>query len=313
LSVTSNVAGTLSSIGIAGVTIGTLVSDEASAEAGLATALGVSGTADFFRFALGSTGGGDTKLNPLTSLDYDTDANIATPYQFNADHAGPSAVAYTDSSKIGSIASIANFGLLSAGVGDTITVDTVTSLWNFTSSSNKAGPGLDIDISYNNNAGSISTIKLIGAAPATAGFVNSEATAEAALGYDFFRSAYEKTSEPQNSNVLLDLPSGDFSLRTLDAGSAGNQYIDDALVSDQVRIINFSLGDSILVTKAGTNIRAFGTAESSPNDIEFSMNVNGQVSSITLVGAVTTPGLLVYDEATAEKAVGFDFISFNFA
>jgi hypothetical protein len=313
LEVTSNIAGVLSQIYISGVTIGTFVTNEASAEAGLATALGVVGTANFFRFASGPTGGGGTTLNPLTSLDYDTDSNIATVYQFNATNAESSAVEYTDSAKIGSNASISNFGLVSAGVGDTITVDTVTSLWSFSSSDSQTGSGLDIEISYNDNAGAISSITLLGAAPETSGFVNSEATAEAALGYDFFRSAYSKTSEPQNSNVLLDLPSGDFTLRTFNAGSAGNQYIEDALVPDQVRITNFGLGDSILVIRAVANTSSFGTADSSPNDIEFSMNVDGKVSSITLVGAVTTPGLLVYDEATAEKAIGFDFISFNFA
>jgi len=308
LEVSANIAGAVSSISIVGVTIGSFVSDEASAETGLAAALGVTGAADFFRFS-GSTGGGGENLDPLTSLDYDTDSSIATVRLLDADST-VSAIAYTDSSKIGSNASIANFG---KGAADTITVDTVTSSWNFSSGNSQTGSGLDIDISYNNNGGSISSIKLIGVAPvnaATAGFVTSEQTAEASLGYDFFRSAYSKTSEPQKSNVALDLPSGDFSLRTLDAGSAGNQYLDDALVPDQVRITNFGLGDSIVITNAGTNKTFFGTAESSPNDIEFSMNVNGKVSSITLVGAVTAPGF-VYDEATAEKAVGFDF--FNFA
>jgi hypothetical protein len=84
------------------------------------------------------------------------------------------------------------------------------------------------------------------------------------------------------------------------------------LVPDQVRITNFSLGDSILVTNAGANPASF-TSRSSGKDIEFSMNVNGTLSTITLEGAVTTPGVLVYDEATAEKAAGFDFISFRFA
>jgi len=307
LSISSNIAGTFSSINIAGVTIGTLVTDEASAETGLAVALGVSGTADFFRFASSSTGGGTT-LDPLTSLDYDTDSSLATVYKFDANAAGTATVAYTDSSKIGSNASISNFGLVSPGVGDTITVDTSTSAWSF-SSSNKSATTVDIDISYN-NAGTISLIKLLGAAPATAGLVNSEATAELALGYDFFKS-----SETVNANVALDLASGDLTLRTLDAGNGANQYIEDGSKANQVRITNFGGGDSITVINLGNpayTSTASGYFSSSGKDILFSNNVNGTASVITLVNAVTIPGL-VYDEVTAERAAGFDFISFRFA
>jgi len=308
LSVSSNIAGTFSSINIAGVTISTLVTDEATAESGLAAALGVSGASDFFRFASGSGGGGGTTLNALTSLDYDTDSSLATVYKFNANDAGTATVAYTDSSKIGSNASISNFGLASAGVGDTITVDTSTSSWSF-SSSNKTATTVDIDISYN-NAGTISLIKLLGAASATAGLVNSEATAELALGYDFFKS-----SEVQNSNVALDLASGDLTLRTLNAGSGANQYLEDGSKANQVRITNFGGGDTITVINLGNSAytsTSSGYFSSSGKDILFSNNVNGTASVITLVGAVTTPGL-VYDEASAEQAVGFDFISFRFA
>ena len=307
LSVSSNIAGTFSSINISGVSISNLVTDEASAESGLASALGVSGTADFFRFASGSTGGGTT-LDPLTSLDYDTDSSLATVYKFDANTVGTATVNYTDSSKIGSNASIANFGLASPGVGDTITVDTSTSAWSF-SSSNKTATTVDIDISYN-NAGTISLIKLLGAAPATAGLVNSEATAELALGYDFFKS-----SETVNANVALDLPSGDLTLRTLDAGNGANQYIEDGSKANQVRITNFGGGDTITVINLGNpayTSTSSGYFSSSGKDILFSNNVNGTASVITLVNAVTIPGL-VYDEATAEKAAGFDFISFRFA
>jgi len=286
------------------VTISTLVTDEATAESGLAAALGVSGAADFFRFASGSTGGGGATLNALTSLDYDTDSSLATVYNFNANDAGTATVAYTDSSKIGSNASISNFGLASAGNGDTITVDTSTSSWSFTSS-NKTATAVDIDISYN-NAGTISLIKLLGAASSTAGLVNSEATAELALGYDFFKS-----SETVNSNVALDLPSGDLKLQSLDAGIGANQYVENAAIADNVRITNFGPGDSIVVTNAGSNPGSF-TSRSEGRDIEFSMNINGTVSLITLVDAASS-GSVVYDEATAESAVGFDFISFRFA
>jgi len=308
LSISSNIAGTFSSINIAGVSISNLVTDEASAETGLASALGLSGTADFFRFASGSTGGGGTTLDALTSLDYDTDSSLATVYKFNANDAGTATVAYTDSSKIGSNASISNFGLASPGVGDTITVDTSTSSWSF-SSSNKTATTVDIDIS-NNNAGTISLIKLLGVASATAGLVNSEATAELALGYDFFKS-----SEVQNANVALDLASGDLSLRTLDAGSGANEYLEDGSKANQVRLTNFGGGDTITVINLGNSAytsTSSGYFSSSGKDILFSNNVNGTASVITLVGAVTTPGL-VYDEASAEQAVGFDFISFRFA
>jgi len=307
LSVTSNVAGTFSSIDIAGVSTGTLVTNEASAELALAASLGVTGVANFFRFSSDSTGG-VTTLDPLTSLDYDSDSSLATAYAFNANQAGVATVSYTDSSKIGSNATISNFGLTSPGVGDTITVETSTSSWSF-SSSNKTATAMDVDISYN-NAGTVSLIKLLGAAPASAGLINSESTAELALGYDFFKS-----SELQNANVALDLASGDVTLRTLDAGSGANQYIEDGSKANQVRIVNFGSGDTITVINVGNpayTSTSLGYFSSSGKDILFSNNVNGTASVITLVGAVTTPGL-VYDEASAEKAVGFDFISFRFA
>ena len=308
LSVSSNVAGVFSSINIAGVAISSLVLDEPTAETGLATALGVTGGSDFFRFASSGTGGGGGSLDPLTSLDFDSDANLSTVYRFDANLSTTPTVSFTDSSKIASNAAIANFGLTSPGVGDTITVDTSTSSWSF-SSSNKTSTGVDIDISYN-NAGTVSLIKLVGAASPTSGLINSEATAEQALGYDFFKS-----SEAVNSNVALDLASGDLSLRTLDAGTASNQYIEDGSKANQVRILNFGSGDTITVVNLGNanyTSTSSGYFSSSGKDILFSNNVNGTASVITLVGAVTTPGL-VYDEASAEKAAGFDFISFRFA
>jgi len=168
---------------------------------------------------------------------------------------------------------------------------------------------MDIDISYN-NAGTVSLIKLVGAAPASAGLINSEYTAELALGYDFFKS-----SEAKINNVALDLASGDVQLRTVDAGLGANQYIEDGSKANQVRIVNFGSGDTISVINVGNSAytsTSSGYFSSSGKDILFSNNVNGTASVITLVGAVTTPGL-VYDEASAEKAVGFDFISFRFA
>jgi Ca2+-binding RTX toxin-like protein len=119
------------------------------------------------------------------------------------------------------------------------------------------------------------------------------------------------TVEAKILNVALDLPSGDLLLRTLDAGTGANQYIEDGSKANQVRINNFAVGDTITLINIGNSAytpTSSGSFSSAGKDIIYSNNVNGTVSVITLVGAVRTPGL-VYDQASAERAAGFNFIS----
>jgi predicted metalloprotease len=88
-----------------------------------------------------------------------------------------------------------------------------------------------------------------------------------------------------------------------------------AMIVVVLLLVFFGGGDTITVINLGNsayNSTSSGYFSSSGKDILFSNNVNGTASVITLVGAVTAPGL-VYDEASAEQAVGFDFISFRFA
>jgi len=297
----------ISSVNIAGVSIPSGAAfSEASAELGLAAAFGVSGT-DFFRFS-DSTGNGGTIVNKLTSLDYDNDSNISTFQQFNANEPGPLNVVYTDSTKIDSRASITNFGRSSEGVGDTIAVDSSTSLWSF-ASSNKVGSAIDIDISYSDGA-KISAIKLLGVVPLDQNVtVLSEATAERALGYDFFKS-----SEPINSGLQLDSGAGDRVVRTFDAGAGANQYIDDVSKDSFVKIANIGPGDSVTVSNLSDTAytrTSSGYFSSLGQDIVFAARSadGGKVSSITLVG-VNPAGSAVYNEALAEQVVGFDFFRF---
>jgi hypothetical protein len=297
----------ISAVNIAGVSIpGGVVFNEALAESGLAAAFGVSDT-DFFRFS-DSTGNGGTTLNKLTSLDYDSEPGISTFQQFNANESGALNVAYTDSTKIQSRASISNFGRSSDGVGDTITVDSSTSLWSF-SSSNKVGSAIDIDISYSDGA-KINAIKLLGVIPVAQDVtVLSEATAELALGYDFFKS-----SEPINSALPLDSGAGDRELRTLNAGAGANQYIDDISKESFVRITEIGPGDSVTISNLSDalyNRTSTGYFSSSGQDIVFVARSadGGKVSSTTLVGA-NPAGTAVYNESLAELVIGFDFFRF---
>ena len=297
----------ISAVNIAGVSIpGGVVFNEALAESGLAAAFGVSDT-DFFRFS-DSTGNGGTTLNKLTSLDYDSEPGISTFQQFNANESGALNVAYTDSTKIASRASISNFGRSGEGVGDTITVDSSTSLWSF-GSSNKVGSSTDIDISYSDGA-KVNAIKLLGVVPHVQNVdVLSEATAELALGYDFFKS-----SEPINSAVLLDFGPGDLEERTFNAGAGANQYRDDISKDSLVRIFNIGSGDSVTVSNLSDalyNRTSAGYFASAGQDIVFAARSadNLKQSSITLVGANPTEST-VYNEATAELVVGFDFFRF---
>jgi hypothetical protein len=139
--------------------------------------------------------------------------------------------------------------------------------------------------------------------------VLSEADAERALGYDFFKS-----SEPIYSGQQLDNGTGDRVVRTFDAGAGANQYIDDISKESFVKIVNVGSGDSVTVSNlsdAGYTPSSEGYFSSRGQDIFFAArSADGdKVSSITLLGA-NPAGVAVYNEERAELVIGFDFFRF---
>jgi len=80
---------------------------------------------------------------------------------------------------------------------------------------------------------------------------------------------------------------------------------DDANVNSYVEIFNFNEDDQIVVSGANSGDYSFGTAG---NDIEINFNDGSSTNSILIKDIYT--GGLVFDEGTAENALGWDFITF---
>jgi len=179
--------------------------------------------------------------------------------------------------------------------------------------------GNDILIS-NNNAGTVSGIRLTGVLPAGfVGLINSEASAETAVGADFFQQAGAAppvvTPPPVGTTSSIDV--GTLSTRTTVDGASGNvTFTDNAAVTSNVNIINFTAGDSIAVTGATAANYSFTTGNfdggATANDLQLSFNNNatGAVNSIFILNVVS-PAAFVFNLATATAAVGFNFITFG--
>lgn len=238
--------------------------------------------------------------DPEETSTIDIATNAATAVTYDAGGAGLTLgdnFKFTDNSGQPTNARIVNFTK-----GDTIEVTAAASLYSFTS--NAAG---DIEIVYNNSAtGALNLITLVGVLGPGAPFISSEASAEAALGHDFFRS--------------LTLPAGTGTGGTLDADDDGNlatarafagtaaadALTEDALVANFARITNFTSGDTITVSNATAGTYSFTGVGT---DIRIDANVSGVTSTIVLVNANPT-GAFINSEASAEAAFGADFFRF---
>ncbi|MES2904247.1 MAG: cadherin domain-containing protein [Pseudomonadota bacterium] len=193
-------------------------------------------------------------------------------------------VTYLESGSAGNITTISNFT-----AGDIIQTDVATSSYSFGS------VGSDLTISFLNN-GVSTQITLAGAAGNN--FIFNEATAEQAVGFDFFRST--ATPPPPAANTL----SG---TTTYNAANAGVTYTDDAQTPNISTITNFTSDDRVVAINANGGSYSFGSVGS---DLVISFLTNGVSSQITLVGAAN-PNVFVFNEATAEQAVGFDFFRYG--
>jgi len=283
-------AGVLNVIVLKGIAGTGFISDEASAEA----AAGF----NFFNAATQPGGSGTSGTAGVGgNLDVDSDANALTQATVTATGAN----SYTDDANVASFVKINGFG-----ADDTITVSNAeTSAYSFTSL------GTDIQISYTTSAGVVNDITLVGVVSAGT-FISSEASAEAALGRDFF-----KTSVVQESATSTSIDVGTASTTATVSGAGGAiTFTDDATKNSFVKITNFTAGDSIRVTGATEDKYSFSSSDldgdGSADDLSISYSDTGLgvVNDIQILNAVS-PSAFIFDKATAVSAVGFNFITFG--
>ncbi|MES2336511.1 MAG: cadherin domain-containing protein [Pseudomonadota bacterium] len=214
-------------------------------------------------------------------------AGIAAGTNVNYD-AAVGNVTYIESGAVGNVSTINNFT-----TGDIIQTDVATSNYSFSS------VGTTLVISFNNN-GVVSQISLPGAAGNN--FIFNEATAEQAVGFDFFRTS--AAAPPAATNTLA-------GTATLSAANAAVTYNESATSPNTTTITNFGSDDRIVVTGvSGTGAGQIYSFGSNGSDLTISFSDNGIPSQITLVG-VANPNVFVFNEASAEQAVGFDFFRYG--
>lgn len=283
-------AGALNVIVLKGIAGNSFISDEASAEA----AAGF----NFFNAATQPSGSGTSgTAGAGGNLDVDSDANALTQAIVTAAGANN----FTEDANVASFVKINGFGS-----DDTITVsNAATSAYSFTSL------GTDLKISYTTSAGVVNDITLAGVIAAGT-FISSEASAEAALGRDFF-----KTSVVQESASSTSIDVGTSSATATVSGAGGAiTFADDATKNSFVKITNFTAGDSIRVTGATEGQYSFSSSDldgdGSADDLSISYSDTGLgvVNDIQILNAVS-PSAFIFDKATAVSAVGFNFITFG--
>lgn len=93
----------------------------------------------------------------------------------------------------------------------------------------------------------------------------------------------------------------------VDAADDDFFFTDDAAVASNTIILNFEEGDSIQFSE-GAEV-SFTTGADDANDLEITVNEGGVVSIILLDDVLADDVGFIFDEETAEEAVGFDFIS----
>jgi hypothetical protein len=274
-------SGVLNQITLVGAAAGVteFISDEASAEA----ALGF----DFFRALTSPTGNG-------SGLDADNDGNLLTSRLFDAAGAN---FAFAEDANVANTASIANLR-----VGDSIVASNAApGAYSF------SGAGADITITANQN-GVVSSITIIGANPGGA-FVSDEATAEAAVGFNFFQFA--EAAQPPLPGVQRGIDNGSV-LASFSAAAESINFIDDASKETNAVIGGFSNNDRITVTGAGAGDYSFGTGVDS-NDLEIVFNNSqaGVTNIIVLDDVLVGKTDFIFDYESAKAALGFDFMIFG--
>jgi VCBS repeat-containing protein len=238
-----------------------------------------------------------SNLAEVTSIDVANDSSAVT---YDANGSGFTLgdnFKFTDNSAQPTNARIVNFA-----AGDTIEVTGASSSYSFTS------VGSDLFITFNNSvAGVLNQIVLPGVAR---GFIRDEASAESALGHDFFRAL----TNPVGGGTGVAGAGGDLDLdndaniatTAIISAAGGNfAFTENANVANNARITGFGAGDSITVSNATAATYSFTSVGT---DIVITANNAGVASQIVIAG-VAAAGSFVTDEASAEASVGFNFFS----
>lgn len=263
-----------------------LVYDEASAE----QAVGF----DFFRTSA------PPQSATTISLDVDTDNNLNSVALFSG--AG-FATTFTDDANSPDFVQIRNFG-----ADDRISVSNAdASDFNFSSN------GTDIFISYQTPGGASNDITILGAVRDGNVLVSDEASAELAVGFDFFQAASGGGTTPtppaQTSTLDVDTDNNLNTQALFSAAGVAATFTENANIPDYVKITGFGSDDHILVTNAASGDFNFS---SNGTDLFISyQTAGGTVNDISIIGVVQDGNVLVFDEASAEQAVGFDFFQFG--
>jgi len=238
-----------------------------------------------------------SNLAEVTSIDVANDSSAVT---YDANGSGFTLgdnFKFTDNSAQPTNARIVNFA-----AGDTIEVTGASSSYSFTS------VGSDLFITFNISvAGVLNQIVLPGVAR---GFISDEASAESALGHDFFRAL----TNPVGGGTGVAGAGGDLDLdndaniatTAIISAAGGNfAFTENANVANNARITGFGAGDSITVSNATAATYSFTSVGT---DIVITANNAGVASQIVIAG-VAAAGSFVTDEASAEASVGFNFFS----
>ena len=201
---------------------------------------------------------------------------------------------FTDDSTRPTNAVIQNFA-----TGDTIEVTGASADYSFSADAN------GLRIGFTTGSGVVNQIVIPGVVN---GFVADEASAEAALGWDFFSALTSPDSGPigtpgEGGNLDID-SDGNLTTTALVSAAGGNiQFTDNANVANNVRLTNFSVGDTIKVSNANSNTYGFSGVG---DDLVITANQDGVVSSI-VISSVVPAGAFIDDLASARAALGFDF------
>jgi VCBS repeat-containing protein len=181
--------------------------------------------------------------------------NSTTPISLDAAGTGftlGDAFTYTDNSGLETNVVISNFES-----DDLIIVSGDAANYNF------SAIGDDLEITFNNTAAGALNVILLKDVGASAGFIADEATAEAVLGFDFFRAQTGSGGSGgdgvavANGNLDDDDDNNTSTFAVTDAAGGDIAFTEDAGIANAVLINNFTAGDTIAVSNASLGAYSF--------------------------------------------------------
>ena len=245
------------------------------------------------------------------------DGNPATP---DAEDAGGGDFVYVDDAAQPNNTVISNFG---ENQNDFILTDALDGDYEFLNLGNG-----DLQLTFN-SPGGVNVIVLEDVLAPDAGRITTEAQAETALGYDFFRDAEEEDPVANPGGVDPDPePDPDPTLSTLDLedtdsvanggdGNPATANVVDAAGGDFIFEDDSAQPNSTIIQNFGENDGDFIVTDAEDGDYEFlnlgdgdlqiTFNSPGGVNVIVLEDVISPDAGRITTEAQAEAAVGYDF------